>query len=53
MNVQSLKTISQSSLNLERTQILKLGGGHLKNKISHRIFFSKVVPLTPKINKKN
>ena len=33
MTVQSLKTISQSNLDLEHTQALKIGGGHLENKI--------------------
>ena len=41
MTGQSLKTISQSNLDLEHTQVLKMGGSHLGNK------FSKVVPFNP------
>ena len=39
----------QSNLNLKRTQALKIGGGHLENKMAGiKIFSSKVVPLTLK-----
>ena len=49
MTVQSLKTIGESSLDLERTQALKLGGSHLKYKMADTNFFSqKLSPLTLK-----
>ena len=54
MTVQSLKTISESSLDFQRTQFLKLGGGYLKKKMADTIFFySKVVPLDPEMNTEN
>ena len=53
MTVQSLKTIGESSLDLEHAQVLKLGGSHLKNKMADTIFCSKVVPFDPKINTGN
>ena len=41
----SLKTISQSSLDLEHTQALKMGGSHLGNKMADiKNIFSKLVP---------
>ena len=49
MTVQSWKTISQNSLDLERTQALKMGDSHLGNKMADiKKFFSEVVPLDPK-----
>ena len=54
MTAQSLKTIRQSNLNLERTQALKLGGSHLGNKIVEvKVFFSqKWSPFTLKQTQK-
>ena len=43
MIVQSLKTIGENSVDLEHTQVLKLGGGHLANKMVDTIFFSQKI----------
>ena len=48
--MQILKTIDESSLDLESTKALKVGGSYLKNKMADTTFFSKVVAFDPKIN---
>ena len=48
MTVQHLKTVGHSNLYLEGTQALKIGGGHLGNKMADVKNFSEVVPLNPK-----
>ena len=58
MTVQSLKTIDKSSLDLECTQALKMGGGHLGNQIAEVflfffVYFAEVVPLDLETNTEN
>ena len=53
MTVQSLKTLDESNLDLEDTQVLNMGGGHLRNKMADVKCFSEAVPLDPKINTGN
>ena len=54
MTVQSLKTIGQSNLDLERTLPLKMAGGHLGNNTAHtKIFFQKLSLLTPNEHRKS
>ena len=53
MTVQSLKTFIQSNLGLEHTQALKMGGGHLGNKMVDVKIFSEVVPLDSEMNTEN
>ena len=53
INVQSLKTIGQSNLELECTQHLKMGGGHCGNKMADFKFFLTVLPLDPEMNTEN
>ena len=53
ITVQSLKTIGQSTMDLEYTQVLKMGGSYLGNKMGYVKIFLKSSLLDPETKKED